>query len=86
MIFPNLHLIWTEGNNLSLPDLLSRSLTKIAQDEHRLRRVDIPDFIKFFLTHNQHTQPIQCHYAVSSQYINTVATDTDVETPQFPIY
>ena len=26
MKFPNLHIIWTEGKNLALPDLLSRTI------------------------------------------------------------
>ena len=26
MNFPNLHIIWTEGKNLALPDLLSRTI------------------------------------------------------------
>ena len=72
--------------NLSLPDLLSRSLTTSTQDEHRLRTVEIPDSINFFMTHNQNTQPIQCHYAVSKEYIISVSTDTHVESPHFPIY
>ena len=55
MKFPNLHIVWTEGKNLSLPDLLSRSLTTKTQDEHRLRTVEIPDSIKFFMSHNQNT-------------------------------
>ena len=55
MKFPNLHIIWTEGKILSLPDLLSRSLTTTTQDEHRLCAVEIPDWIKFFMTHNQNT-------------------------------
>ena len=38
------------------------------------------------MTHNQNTQPIQCHYAVSKLYINSVSTDTHVESPHFPIY
>ena len=67
MKFPNLHTVCTEGKNLSLPDLLSRSLTTTTQDEHRLRTVEIPDPIKFFMTHNQNTQLIQCHYAVSKE-------------------
>ena len=85
MKFPNLHIVWTERKNLSLPDLLNRSLTTTTQDEHRLRPVEIPDLIKFFLTHNQNTQPIQCHYAVSKKYINSVSTDTHVESPHIPI-
>ena len=81
MKFQNLHIVWTEGQNLSLPELLSRSLTTTTQDKHRLRTVEIPDSIKFFMTPNQNTQPIQCHYAVSKEYINTVSADTNVESP-----
>ena len=83
---PNLHIVWTEGKNLSLPDLLSCSLMTTTQDEHRLCTVEIPDSIKFFMTHNQNTQPIECHYAVSKEYINSVSTDTHVESLHFPIY
>ena len=86
MKFPILYLVWTEGKSLSLPDLLSRSLTTTTQDEHRLRTVEIPDSIKLFMTHNQNTQLIQCHYAVSKEYINTVSKDTNIESPQFPIH
>ena len=86
MKFPNLHIVWTEGKNLSLPDLLSRSLMTTTQDEHRLCTVEIPDSINFFMTHNQNTQPIECHYAVSKEYIKSVSTDTHVESPHFPIY
>ena len=67
MKLPNLHIVWTEGKNFSLPDLLSRSLTTTTLDEHRLRTVERPGSIKFFMTHNQITQPIQCHYAVSKE-------------------
>ena len=83
---PNLHIVWTEAKNLSLPDLLIRSLTTTGEDEHRLRTVDIPDSIKFFMTHNPNPQPIQCHYAVSKEYINSISTDTHVESSHFPIY
>ena len=86
MKFPNLHIVWAEGKNLSLPDLLSCSITTATQDEHRLRTVEIPDSIKFFMKHNQNSQHIQCHYAVSKEYINTVSTDTNGESPHFPIY
>ena len=86
MKFPNLHIVWTEGKNLSLPDLLSRSLTTTTQDEHRLRTVEIPESIKFFMTHNLNTQPIQCNYAVSKEYINTVSENVSTEQIHFPIY
>ena len=45
MKFPNLHIFWTEGKNLSLPDLLSRSLTTTTQDEHRLQTLEIQQSI-----------------------------------------
>ena len=58
MKFPNLHIVWTEGKNFSLPDLLSRSLTTTTQAEHRLRTVEIPESIKF------DTQPKYTTYTV----------------------
>ena len=85
MKFPNLRIVWKEGKNLSLPDLICCSLTKTTQDKHRLRTVEIPDSIKLFLTHNQNNQPIQCHYAVSKEYINTLTKNTNEESPPFPI-
>ena len=86
MKFPNLHIVWTEGKNLSLPGSLSCSLTTTTQDEHHLRTVEILDSIKFFMTHNQKIQAIQFHSAVSKEYINLVSTDTHVESPHFAIY
>ena len=86
MKFPNLQIVWTEGRSFSLPDLSSRSLTTTTQDEYRLRTVEIPKNIKFVITHNPSTQPIQCNYAVSKKYITSVSTDTIVESPNFPIY
>ena len=38
------------------------------------------------MTHNQNTQPKQCHYAVSKEYINTNTTNTTVESSHFPIF
>ena len=38
------------------------------------------------MTRNQNTQTIQCNYALSKEYINSVSTDTHVESPHFPIY
>ena len=38
------------------------------------------------MTQSQNTQPIQWHYAVSKEYINTKSTDTTVESPHFQIY
>ena len=72
--------------NLSFPGLLSFSLTTTTKDEHRLLTVEVLDSIKFVMTHNQNTQPIQCHYAVSREHNTSVSTDTPVESPHFPIY
>ena len=38
------------------------------------------------MTHNQNTQRIQCNYAVSKEYINTITTNTTTESPHFLIY
>ena len=38
------------------------------------------------MTHNHHTQPIQCHYAVSNEYFNAITPDTTKESPHFAIY
>ena len=67
MKFPNLHIIWMEGKNLLFQDLLNCSLTTTTCGKRRLRTVEIPDWIKIFVTHNQRTQTIQCHYAVSKE-------------------
>ena len=37
------------------------------------------------MIHNQNTQPIQCHHALSKEKIYSVSTDTQVESPHFPI-
>ena len=85
MKFPNLHIVWTEGKNFSLSDFLSCSPTTTTQDKHRHRTVEIPDSINFSMTHNQHSQPIQCHYTLSKECINTIIPDTTIESPLFPI-
>ena len=38
------------------------------------------------MTHNQNTQPIQCHYAVLKENIKSISTDAHVKSPHFPIY
>ena len=54
---PNLHIVWTEGKNLSIPDLLSRSTTTPTQDDHPLRTIESPDSIKILRhTTNKHNQ------------------------------
>ena len=38
------------------------------------------------MTHNQRTKPIQCHYNLSKEYINTVTRDSTVDSTPFLIY
>ena len=52
MNFPNLHNVLTEAKTLSLPDLLSCSLTTTTQGEHQLQTVEMPESIKFFMNHS----------------------------------
>ena len=48
MKFPNLHIIWTEGKNLALPDFLSRTIDEEHFTKTRDITVEIPENIKFF--------------------------------------
>ena len=68
--FQNLRIVWTEGKNRLLPDLLSRSLTTTTQDEPRLKFAETSESNDFFMTQNQQNPPTQCHYALSKEYIN----------------
>ena len=49
MKFPNLHIIWTEGKNLALLDLLSRTIDEERFIKTRDITVELPENIKFFL-------------------------------------
>ena len=64
MKFPNLHIIWTEGKNLALPDLLSRTI----DDEHFTKTrditVEIPENIKSFLAKTPFTNNLECKYSI----------------------
>ena len=68
MIFQNLHIVWTEGKNLHIVSLI-RSLTTTAQDQKCFRRMEVPDSIKFFITHNQQTSLIQCHNKILTRLL-----------------
>ena len=49
MIFPNLHIIWTEGKNLALSDLLKGTIDEERFTKSRDITVETPENIKFFL-------------------------------------
>ena len=53
----------SEGKTLTLPDLLSRSVTSTTHDEQRFKAIEV---IKIFMTHNQDTFHLPCHYSVST--------------------
>ena len=76
MKFPNLHIVWTAGKNLALPDTLSRN----TLPELRTRKT--PQNIKLFLAKDETSPQLECTYAVK----------TDIEQSQiknlqhFPLY
>ena len=80
MKFPNLHIVWTAGNNLALPDTLSRN----TPPELLIQKttVEIPKNIKFYLVKDETSPRIECKYAVK----------TDIDQSQinnlqhFPLY
>ena len=47
MKFPNLHIVWTIGRNLALPDTLSRNTPPELLTQKTT--VEIPKNIKFYL-------------------------------------
>ena len=51
MKFPNLHIVWTAGKNLALPDTLSRNTPPELLT--RKTTVEIPQSIKFYLAKNE---------------------------------
>ena len=54
MKFPNLHIVWTAGKNIELPDTLSRN--KPPELLSRKTTVEIPQNIKFYLEKMKHHQ------------------------------
>ena len=60
MKFPNLHIIWTEGKNPALPDLLSRTIV----EEHFTKTRDITENIKFFFTKTPFANNLECKYSI----------------------
>ena len=64
MKFPNLHIIWTEGKNLALPDLLSRTIDEAHFRKTRDITVETPENIKFFLAKTPFTNNLECKYSI----------------------
>ena len=80
MKFPNLHIVWTAGNNLALPDTLSRNTPPELLT--RKTTVEMPKNIKFYLAKDETSPRLECKYAVK----------TDIDQSQinnlqhFPLY
>ena len=64
MKFPNLHIDWTAGKNLALPDTRIRN----TPPELLTRKTTgkIPQNIKFFLAQDETSPRLQCKYAVKA--------------------
>ena len=67
MKFQNLHIVWTAGRNLALPDTLSRNTP--PEWITRKTMVEIPQNMKFFLANDETSQ--------RSEYKNAVKIDLD---------
>ena len=74
MKFPNLHIIWTEGKNLALPDLLSRTIDEEHFTKTRDITVEIPENIKFFFAKTPFANNLECKYSICN---NTNNENTD---------
>ena len=80
MKFPNLHIVWTAGKNLALPEILSR----ITPPELITRKttVEIPKNIKFYLAKDETSPRLECKYAAK-----TVIEQSQINNLQhFPLY
>ena len=62
MKIPNLHIFWTAGKNLALPDTLSRNTP--LELLTRKTTVEMPQNIKFYLAKDETSPRLECKYAV----------------------
>ena len=80
MKFPNLHIIWTEGKNLALPDLLSRTIDEEHFTKTRDITIEIPENIKFFLAKTPFANNLECKYSICNK-----TTDENTEKTHYPV-
>ena len=64
MKFRNLHIVWTAGKNLALPDILGRNTPPELLT--RKTTVEIPQNIKFFFGKDETSPRLECKYAVKT--------------------
>ena len=70
MKFPNLHIIWTEGKNLSLPDFLSRTIDEEHFTKTRDITVELPENVKFFFAKTLFANNLECKYSICNNITN----------------
>ena len=80
MIFANLHIIWTEGKNLALPDLLSRTIDEEHFNKSRDITVQIAENVKFFFAKTPFANNLECKYSICN---NT--NDENLEKTHYPV-
>ena len=64
MKLPNLHIVWTAGKNIALPDTLSRNTSPELLTTKTT--VEIPQNIKFYLAKDETSPRLECKYAVKT--------------------
>ena len=79
MKIPNLHIVWTAGKNLALPDTLSRNTPTELFTGKTI--VKILQNSKFFLAKDETSPQLQWKYAVKTD-INISQTNN---LPHFPL-
>ena len=80
MKFPNLHIAWTAGKNLALPDKLSTNTSPELLT--RKTTVEIPQNFKLYLAKNDKSPGLECKYAVKT-YIDQSQINN---LHHFPLY
>ena len=80
MKFRNLHIVWTAGKNLALPDTLSRKTP--AKFLTRKTTVEIPQNFKFFLSQDETLPRLLCKYAVKTDIYQSRINNLQ----HFPLY
>ena len=80
MKFSKLHIVWTAGKNLALPDTSSRNTPPELLT--RKTTVEIPKIIKFYLTKDETSSRLECKYAVKTDIDQSEKNNLQ----QFPLY
>ena len=80
MQIPNLHIVWTAGKNLALPDTLSRNTPPELLT--RKTTVEIPKNIKFYLSKDETSLRLECKSAVKTHVDQSQINNLQ----HFPLY